>query len=587
MSGSRRGVKVLVSVAIAAVALAAAIGVVEALVAWNAQAAATERRDRYLAAERRLATEISVLEDLWRAGRSDGATGFEYSIAAAAAAQALRAATERAPAEKKRQLTELASSHEVAARAALRGLARADEDPLAGRDYRRAIQLLDQIEESLERLAASSGASAVALWPRTSRDYVAFFAVALAALFGVATLAKRAIELMTRRPPTERRRSAHELARLSNEARTDSLTRLGNHRAFHDDLAAEIARRNSSGSHFSLMAIDLDGLKAVNDSQGHQAGDAYIVRLAEAMRTVVGSAGSVYRTGGDEFMVLLPNSRNWHAINVARRILESTKARSGSRALSIGVTETTGTEHRQALVRQADLALYEAKRSPLGVVPFRPGMEPAGATPRTGELSPAQKTLAAALARTVDARDPGTIKHSETVAELATGIGMRQGIHGARLERLRLAALLHDVGKIGVPDAILHKRTPLETSEEDEMRHHIVVGRDILAAAGLVEESTWIYHHHEHVDGTGYPDRLRGSDIPLESRIIAVADAFEVMTGSRPYRANVSIEHALAELLECAGSQFDADCVRALAELVSGDLPADVPEPGGRRTILT
>lgn len=584
MIGSRRSVKVLISVAVAVVALAAAIGVIEALVAWSAQAAATERRDRYLAAELTLATESSVLGDLRRAGRNDTTTGAEYSTAASIAAQALRAATERAPADKKRQLTQLASSHELASRAARRALAGTAEDPGAREEFRRANQLLEQIGGSFETLAASSEATEVALWPRSSRDYVTFFAVALAALAGVATMAQRAIKLMTRPEPADRRHNENELARLSSEARTDSLTRLANHRAFHDDLAAEIGQRNSTGSLFSLMAIDLDGLKTINDSQGHQAGDAYIVRLAEAIRIVVGSSGSVYRTGGDEFMVLLPNSRNWHAINIAREILSATKTRTGTRALSIGVTETKETEHRQALIRQADLALYEAKRTPLGVVPFRPGMEPAGtSTPQAGELSPDQKTLAAALARTVDARDTGTINHSETVAQLATGIAAAQGIHGHDLERLYLAALLHDVGKIGVADAILHKRSPLATTEEDEMRHHIVVGRDILVAAGFVEEATWVYHHHEHYDGTGYPERLRGSEIPLESRIIAVADAFEVMTGSRPYRENVSVEQALAELLECSGSQFDGACVRSLAELVSGELPAKLLSPTAAR----
>ena len=111
------------------------------------------------------------------------------------------------------------------------------------------------------------------------------------------------------------------------------------------------------------------------------------------------------------------------------------------------------------------------------------------------------------------------------------------------------------------------------------MRHHIVVGRDILVAAGFVEEATWVHNHHEHYDGTGYPGGLRGTEIPLESRIIAVADAFEAMTGSRPYRENVSSEQALGELIECAGSQFDGACVRSLAELVSGELPDTLLSP--------
>ena len=181
-----------------------------------------------------------------------------------------------------------------------------------------------------------------------------------------------------------------ELARLMTEARTDNLTRLANHRAFHDDLAAEIDRRNRTGSVFSLMAVDLDGLKSINDSLGHQAGDAHIVRLGHALRDQTGAAGTVYRTGGDEFMILLRDRRNWHAIDLAHRIHAATASDDGTRALSIGVTETQGTEHRQALIRQADLALYEAKRAKLAVVPFRHGMDPVGLN------RPARRRLAAA-----------------------------------------------------------------------------------------------------------------------------------------------------------------------------------------------
>ncbi len=422
----------------------------------------------------------------------------------------------------------------------------------------------------LEAFVAWSGRND--LWPHTPRGNVELVAVVLATLAGIASLARTAAELLTRPKPRQRRSSDHELARLTTETRTDSLTRLANRRAFDDDLADEIERRTTTGSLFSLMAIDLDGLKRINDSQGHQAGDAYIVRLAQAIEAVVGPAGRVYRTGGDEFMALLPNSRNWHAINIAHRLLATTKTRSGARALSIGVTETRGTEHRHALVRQADLALYEAKRATLGIVPFQPGMEPAGASPPADGFSPDQRTLAAALARTVDARDPGTRNHSETVAELASGIAARRGIQGHRLERIRVAALLHDVGKIAVPDTILRTQPARPASEQEELRDHIEVGRDILLAAGFLDEAAWVYHHHERYDGSGYPDGLRADEIPVEARIIAVADAFEALTGSRSYRESLSIEHALAELLEYTGSRFDPASVRALTELVNGTL---------------
>ena len=226
-------------------------------------------------------------------------------------------------------------------------------------------------------------------------------------------------------------------------------------------------------------------------------------------------------------------------------------------------------------MRQADLALYEAKQGKLAVVSYHPGLEPAE-TQAAGEGLPAHlKALATALARTVDARDLSTSNHSEMVAELAAGIAVHHGIAGHRLERLRVAALLHDVGKIGVPDAILHKPTALDLGEQQQMRRARAVGRDILVAAGFAMEATWVLHHHEHYDGTGYPQGLAGEEIPLESRIIAVADAFEAMTGARPYREALTNEQALAELTALEGTQFDGSCVRAIAEVVrdAGELP--------------
>ena len=413
-------------------------------------------------------------------------------------------------------------------------------------------------------------------------DDLALAAVALAATVGIVTMLRRALTSATSsRKPV--RSDDPELARLVSEARTDSLTRLANHRAFHDLLAAEIDRRNNTGSAFSLMAVDLDGLKAVNDTFGHHAGDAHIVRIAQALQSEVGQSGTVFRIGGDEFMILLPNLRNWHAINLAHRIHAATASEAGARALSIGVTESKSTEHRNVLIRQADLALYEAKRARLAVVAYQPGLEPTAADPNAGGLSAHLKALASALARTVDAHDHGTSSHSEIVAELAAGIAAAHGIDGQRLERIRVAALLHDVGKISIPDVIQLKPWALATSELEVMREHVSVGRDLLVAAGFAEEATWVFHHHEHYDGNGYPQKLSGEAIPLESRIIAVADAFEAMIGERSYRPMLTREQALAELTALSGTQFDASCVRAVVEIVAEPAPPSAWPPAGSR----
>lgn len=375
--------------------------------------------------------------------------------------------------------------------------------------------------------------------------------------------------------------SDDDLVRLEAAARTDSLTGLGNHRLFHHDLSVEVQRRATTGSFFALMAIDLDGLKQINDTHGHQAGDKYIERVSEAVRRAIGDDGTVYRTGGDEFMVLLPGRRNWDGLALGHRIDQATRAAVDRRALSIGLTESTGTEARHLLVHQADVALYEAKRTKLTAVCYHPGLTSAPRVDVADTPSHHHKTLAAALARAVDAKDVGTRSHSETVAELCVGIGRRLGIEGDGLERLRLAGLLHDVGKIGVPDAILQKPSALGADERDEMREHVSIGRGILMSAEMAIEAEWVLHHHEHCDGTGYPTGLRAAEIPLQSRIIAVADAFEAMTGTRPYRAGVSTAEALAELTSHIGTQFDGRCVHALIEIV------DQPAAAAASEILT
>ena len=186
-----------------------------------------------------------------------------------------------------------------------------------------------------------------------------------------------------------------------------------------------------------------------------------------------------------------------------------------------------------------------------------------------------QRALAAALAHAIDAKDSGERNHCETVAELCVGMGQRIGIAPGQLERLRLAGLVHDVGKIGLPDVILQKPGALESGERTELEQHVTIGHAILLAADLDTEAEWVLHHHERYDGAGYPAGLAGEEIALASRVIAIADAYETMTGGRPYRSRLSSEEALAEILEHSGSQFDPDCVEALVHLLGH--PAAVP----------
>jgi putative nucleotidyltransferase with HDIG domain len=179
-------------------------------------------------------------------------------------------------------------------------------------------------------------------------------------------------------------------------------------------------------------------------------------------------------------------------------------------------------------------------------------------------------TLASALARAVDAKDAYTHSHCETVAELCAMIATELGLAPERVAQVRLAGLLHDVGKIGISDAILQKPGPLTDEEFRVMRTHPSLGSHIVSAAELYQEAGWIHHHHERVDGRGYPDGLGGKSIPLESRIIMVADAFEAITADRPYRDRRSVSEALVELNRHAGTQFDITCLRALERIITG-----------------
>ncbi len=205
-------------------------------------------------------------------------------------------------------------------------------------------------------------------------------------------LIRRGVALLRR--PIVRDGRDRRIEELQVQTRTDSLTKLGNHRAFHTDLSAAIERRAATGAHFTLMAIDLDGLKRINDTKGHPAGDAHIKAVSRCLKALVANEGTIYRTGGDEFMVIVPNKRSWDALRLADEVDRATRQLAGARAVSIGLTESTGLEGRQLLVHQADLALYEAKRTKLRAVTYRHGLSggrraarPGGTRRTTGEPS--------------------------------------------------------------------------------------------------------------------------------------------------------------------------------------------------------
>jgi diguanylate cyclase (GGDEF)-like protein len=421
-----------------------------------------------------------------------------------------------------------------------------------------------QLEAILSRALGAARERSEATWPDHPLEKLALGGILILLGVGLAGCGVALVRLVGYRRRLVRARR-EELTRLSKAALTDSLTGLGNHRAFHEDLERELARRTRSGSCFSIVMLDLDGLKQINDALGHQAGDERIRAAADCLRTTMRATDAAYRTGGDEFIVLLPDERAWGALEFARRLQDEALRHRTEPAVTCGIAESIAFETADTLLRRADLALYDAKRSGRQIVLYADGLAPKPTAPSQERATRREhRLLATALARAVDAKDAGTRNHCETVSELCVLIGQALGLDADRIERLRLAGLLHDVGKIGVSDGVLQKPGRLDADEAAQMSSHVRIGHTIVASAELEEEAHWVLHHHEHFDGSGYPDGLRGDEIPPESRIILVADAFEAMTADRPYRLARPVHEALAELQRLAGTQFDPVCVDAL-----------------------
>lgn len=364
-------------------------------------------------------------------------------------------------------------------------------------------------------------------------------------------------------------------SRLRDGLVRDGLTGLRNQRVFHEDLKHAIENARLTDSIFTLVVLDIDGLAAINEAGGHDEGDRALRTAANELRTAVQFAENVYRIGDDEFAAILQGATGWGGFRLARRVREAVLDQSGTAPkLSGGVAEFSGSSDANTMLRHAHLALGEAKSGDRQVLVYSESFLLARDKNRQLSLRH-QATFAQALAQAVDVKDSYTRSHCETVSETCVAIGAELGLEPDHLSRLRLAGLLHDVGKVGIPDEILQKSCGLNAEETEIMKTHSTLGHSIVGAADLPDEAYWILHHHERVDGLGYPGGLKGQDIPLESRIILVADALEAMTSDRPYRQARPESEALIELRRLSGTQFDSRCVEAL-ERVLGRASVDV-----------
>ncbi len=369
-------------------------------------------------------------------------------------------------------------------------------------------------------------------------------------------------------------RSTFAALKAMRLALTDPLTGLGNHRHFHERLQRELTQAEQDGAMLSLCLVDIDDFKTINDSHGHPVGDRVLGQVAGRLR----QGGESFRLGGDEFAVLLPGLDAREAVSVARSIVERVSAAEleqvGQLTVSAGVaTYPLQGIGRDELIRLADSALYWAKEA--GKNRAR-AYEPAYVELKQlqqlaeGTGRAARYRAAASLAKAVDARDTYTGSHSERVGELAARVARRLGLEESQIELTRLAASLHDLGKLAIPEEILRKPSALNESERLVLQRHPQIGFRMLESLGVEPVAEWVLHHHERWDGDGYPDRLRGEEIPLGARIIFVADAYDAMTSERVYRKPLLPGDALEELEQCSGSQFDPAIVDAFSEEIGG-----------------
>jgi len=366
---------------------------------------------------------------------------------------------------------------------------------------------------------------------------------------------------------------------LEGLALRDPLTMLLNRRALSEQLAAELARAERGGYPVALVAVDVDHFKQVNDLHGHSAGDEVLRRVAERLTAGVRPGDLCARVGGDEFTLCLVDADAALAKEILARLaaaIASLEFAPGHEPLGFSAGIAEFPRHGEApeeLTSSADDALYRAKAGGRDRICVSTLAEATASALEPGTVDRhrhnVQNTVEA-LARAVDARNGYTHLHSQAVAFYAAALGRAAGMSEERVDLVRRAGVLHDVGKIGVPDTILWKAGSLTLQEVQIMREHSAVGYHILLGAGLSEIADWVAHLHERPDGRGYPKGLAGKQIPFESRLLKVADALDAMTSPRVYRTALRVDEALHELGRGAGTEFDLDLVARLVELVEG-----------------
>jgi diguanylate cyclase (GGDEF)-like protein/putative nucleotidyltransferase with HDIG domain len=376
---------------------------------------------------------------------------------------------------------------------------------------------------------------------------------------------RRQQDELLRELTTLRQRVAELEAERARGLRLDSVTGLLSARTFRGRLAEEVDRARRYQRALSLVVISIDEFDALELRHGFKAGDELLKAVGRRLTSATRSHDLVGRTGQAEFSLLLPDTNAEGALPSLERLLIELEV-FGEGAIraagaSMGVAVLQRGTSAEGFVAAARLACLQAQQSGGGRA-ILAGQSDAG---EEQEADRPQQDAVEALAMALLERDRYTGEHSEAVIEMSGAVARNLGLNAVEVERVKSAALLHDIGKVAIPDGILHKPGPLDDEEWQLMRQHPVIGERILRVLpGLGTVARIVRHEHERWDGGGYPDGLAGEEIPIGSRIIIAADTYHAITSDRPYRAAQSHDAAVDELTRCAGTQFDPTVTAAL-----------------------
>lgn len=371
---------------------------------------------------------------------------------------------------------------------------------------------------------------------------------------------------------------------LFHRSLIDPLTGVYGLRYFHDRLAEELSVGRAEGDEVAVIIVDIDDFARFNAAVGYSDGDRSLAEMASRLCDVVGTENVIARLGGNRFGVIIHGSTASEAAVVAQRLVDRVGIECAAQVVPLTVSAgvAASPDHgieTAELLRLAECSLLWAKQSGKNrVVVFDRGRVPElSAQERIENLERQSRIVSVrAFAAAVDARDPDARFHSRNVAALAVRLASALGMAEDRARMVATAAIVHDVGKIGVPEAVLFKTGALSETDWRRIREHPVLGQRMLATVDLAHVLSWVRSHHERWDGGGYPDGLSGDDIPVEARIIAVCDAYDAMTSGRPYRRAMSVEAALQEIDLNMGTQFDPEIADMFIRLVSS-----TESPGG------